>query len=197
LNPQYYIGDWNTKITAFFSKEVGVDLLEKDDLGRHQVVLTEPNSRYFLVENSASQEDCNQFIPFFKTNNIPLRYGIFQYNNIVTWIHNSNGIKPHSSNPEKEGFIIINFLNEHIKKNRSIPDMSILSLAVNEYMNSFHSEKKKTHKILNTKLRFIKIINAFFCHILYKIISKILHKKRMYWTKKSNECFTVGSLTKR
>jgi len=149
LNPQYFLHSWNPDITDFFKKRLKINLFEQDNIfPRNYPKLLSSKSRFFLCENYLSEKDKLQFIPFFKQNSIPIKYGINQYNNVVTWIHATNGRKIHSSNPEKLEILLINYLNEELKSGGTIAQISSISCYLNEYLNikyigEFYKEKSK------------------------------------------------------
>ena len=167
LNPQYDLSSWNFDLYNFFKQSLNIDLSCDDSFKfRNNIKLTSKRSRYFLCENFLSEKDRNQFIPFFERNNFPLKYGISQHNNIITWIHATNGTKIHSSNPEKLEFLLLDYLNEELKNNECISDIENFSCFFNEYLNiKYISEiyKEKSKKLCQMILEsiFNKLSNYF------------------------------------
>lgn len=162
LNPQYDLSAWKPQITKYFNDVLGIDLNKNDDLGRNKIDITNKKSTYFLVENIASKDDYEQCSKFFKKKNIPLKYGISQYNNIVTWVHCTNGISAHSSSPEKFGFFLLNFLNTEMRKGHNINDIKNLSFVFNEILNEKYEYMKKIDEY---SVFYGKLMKIFFSYI--------------------------------
>lgn len=172
LNPQYELCSWKPQITKYFNDILGIDLTKKDIYGRNYIDITNKKSKFFLVENIASPVDYNQCTNFFQKKHIPMQYGISQYDNIITWIHHTDGISAHSSNPEKYGFYILDFLNEELKTGSDINSIKNLSLILNELLNEKYSYIKKIDEISQFRIKFIKILYEYIITI-FPTIKKI------------------------
>ncbi len=198
LNPQFYPAKWNPVCKEYFSKELGVDLDSDDIHGRNKALPTEAKSRYFLSLNAASKGDQRQFLPMFEELGIPLEYGISQHDNIVTWVHHSNGAKLHSSNPERLGFLVLDFLNEEMKRGKDISQVQGLSYLINEYMNMIHVQRKHIEKhkkeieTLNLQLAEERFsLKHIVAKCRYWVMSKIcLGKKRQHYKAKLKKFVT-------
>ena len=161
LNPQYDLAAWKPQITKYFNDVLGIDLTAEDDLGRNKIDITNSQSSFFLVENIASKVDYDQCFSFFKKKNIPLRYGISQYGNIVTWVHCTNGISAHSSSPEKFGFYFLNFLNKQMRKGSDINTARKASFIINEILNEKYEAMKTIDDLYSFQSKMMKIFYMY------------------------------------
>lgn len=112
FSPQFRFSHWKESVTNQFLSE-GVDLKAQEIDGLN-VDCTNPQSRYFIVENLASEEDWDeQYRHFSLKHNFEPKIGIQKVqDNIWTWNHWTPSYEPHSSNPEKlEVSLIISILN--------------------------------------------------------------------------------------
>ena len=118
LSPQTVLCHWGESTGAYF-KKLGIDLHGEDKkFNRNRLVLTNPKSVFLMVVNAFSDHDYKkQFLPFCKKHGIAPKYGITAHNNIITWVHASEGISLHGCNLETEfrfmEFIISQFRNGH------------------------------------------------------------------------------------
>lgn len=191
MNPQYDISKWNIVINNLLKEKLNIDLNnDNDNYSRIKIKISQPKSRYFLIENLASKVDREQFIPFFIKNNIPIVYGISQHNNIVTWIHHTNGEKKHSSNPEYLWFLLLDFLNSELKNGNNINSLLNLSYIFNECLNNDYTNKriisklkKEINSLQSTCKNYIKLM-----YYRYKILSILTTgKKKEHYMQKSTK----------
>lgn len=173
LSPQYDIGHLTPNDTKNFMEEDGIDLLTEDKHGRNVLKISNQNSLFILVENSLSEMDWErQFIPFCRRHDINIRYGITQHKNIITWVHASNGIDTHASNPEKEYLSFLIFLIGEYQKGKNINEITPLSYLINETLNDKYTLLKNEYTYKNT-LNALANLNGD----TYNIYS--FHKKRL------------------
>lgn len=170
LNPQYEISKWNPKITNFFKDKIGIDISSKDDIFNRNILnITNKSSLYFIVENCASDVDYKkQFLPFCKRHSITPTYGITQYQNIITWVHASFGPELHSSNPERLGIKIIEFLKDEYSRGNDINQFKKLSYILNEalndkytYLSTINTYKKNDDTNTQSTPLMMEILSSF------------------------------------
>ena len=160
LSPQYDIGHLNPRDNKIFMEEYGIDLLDDDKFNRNVLKITSKNSLFFLVENSLSEMDWDkQFLPFCKRHGIIPKYGISQYDNIITWVHASNGIDTHTSNPEKCGIVILEFLLNEYRRGVDINLFNKFSFVLNEILNDKY-ELIRSNNLLKNKVNVLSAINC-------------------------------------
>ncbi len=108
INPQFKLSIWNASITKYFLENLHIDLTQQDKFERNYVLPLNNCSTFLLVLNPASPRDKKQFMPALQKLNIPLKYGLSEYGNIITFIHFSiNSVDLHHTMPEQ---ILMRFL---------------------------------------------------------------------------------------
>lgn len=109
FSPQFKLSTWKQSITDRFKAE-GVDFTKFEKNGLN-IDCESQKSRYFIVENLASEEDwLPQFAHFLKAHDISPEVGILKVDsNIWLWNHFSlsEPYPPHSANPEKLEVLLI------------------------------------------------------------------------------------------
>lgn len=150
LSPQVDIAHLAPRYNKIFLDELGIDLLADDPHSRNVLQITAQKSLFFLAENILSEVDWNnQFLPFCERQGITPTYGISQHKNIITWVHASNGIDPHSSNPEKYGLVLLDFLASEYRAGKDINSFNNMSLLINEMLNEKYESMLKSHLLTN------------------------------------------------
>lgn len=117
FSPQFIFSLWHEKVTKFF-KSIGVDLTVQSKNGLN-VDCSNPKSKYFIVENLASDVDWeSQYRHFCNAYKHKPQIGIYRLReNLWVWNHETKlkNLSMHSANPEQlECILIQSILNDEI-----------------------------------------------------------------------------------
>jgi len=153
MNPQFVLKNWgNGAFLKAFDKNFSIDLAKQDVFNRNYFNVTAKNSVFMEIINVRSKEDYEeQFIPFCESNNITPKYGITQHNNILTWLHDSDGYFLHTVFPSDLGCLLATFCIEEYRRSKDISFITNLSYLLNEELNIKSSKEKTIATIQNWK----------------------------------------------
>ena len=119
LNFEYDHGDIEK-----FRISTGINLHEKDSQRRNELcyIMQEyTNTKYIIIENCLSRWDYDDHLLYLcdKTGIHPV-LGIERFNNILTWLYEAPGRKPHVAFEDRNLFFAIDFLVELFKNNENL-----------------------------------------------------------------------------
>ena len=136
LSPQIVPGLWRKgKYARLFERELGIRLMEEDRFGRNEIVLANPESRFFIAYNYLSAPDRVQLDRLCHNQGITeKKYGITRHENIILWLHATNGKKLHSCNPEKLELLVMQWLLDEDKAGKDISGFNSFSQVLSEYL---------------------------------------------------------------
>lgn len=158
LNPQYNLGTWSKASLKAFLKR-GINLKEHDEKYERNIVqIKNKTSYYFLVENCLSKKDEEQFKPWFTNKKLPIKYGIHQYGNVITWIHATDSARPHNANPLKFSFILLNYVRDKVISGYNIELYRNLFLFYNEIFREYYQQTTLVKKFETLSQNIINII---------------------------------------
>ena len=146
MNPQFYPKNWrNGQICEIFKSLYDIDLNDIGDIhSRNNLVIKAKNSVFMEIVNVDSPADFEtQFIPFCKDNNITPHYGITSSNNVLTWLHCTDGFSLHGVNPSDLGILISIGLIKHYRKYNDISKYYNISLLLNEELRQKYALNKR------------------------------------------------------
>lgn len=132
MNPQFLLKSWHGGVYCEPMKKYhGVDIAGDDIHNRNNLII-KSNSVFFEIINAKSNADLEQFTHFCNVNNLQLRYGITSCRNVISWVHNTEGVNRHSTNPGNLGVVIAHSLIKHFRKHHSVTEFYNMSLILNE-----------------------------------------------------------------
>lgn len=107
-----------------FINITGIDIHKPDKENRNdlcRVMQSKTDTKYLIIENCLSRWDYDDHLLYLCTKTgIHPTLGIEQHNNIVTWLYEAPGKKPHVAFDDRNIFFAIKFLAELIKNGEDI-----------------------------------------------------------------------------
>ena len=151
ISPQFIISNWYE--SSKFESETGIKLSDFARNDIRQNIINSRSTRYLFIFNQRAKRDITkQLTPLIKQINpqTQLCYGLNSFENILIWLHNTDGISYHSSGIEKlEVYIAYWILHSKISKH--IPSYQGIMQLINEYINQKAILSKKNIEINNMK----------------------------------------------
>lgn len=148
INPQIYIQHWT--YTQEFEKITGIDLQEKDELHRNDLVnLIKGNpSKYVILFNAMSSMDFkSQLEPFCNDMAIIPHYGLTKKDNVLLWIYYAKGTNsPHNAFETRNIFLGIDSIAKRFHEDENPEKMQCLALFINRYWEEYYTLRFKLYK---------------------------------------------------
>lgn len=143
FNPQITPAKWSSRITDSFNS-MGIDIASDSRFHRHQLVLDNPEARFFISVNRKSEIDLQtQIYDLFDQIDFsdPLNIGVYKHKNFTFWFYEADGKSKHMAFPLQDDLsLIFNLLNNDITEISAEQYMNIVTQKMGELIyRTYHS----------------------------------------------------------
>lgn len=162
-NPQFILKEWHPVIYDNFLKW-GIDLDGDDPFRRNRLCLDNKTCTFFIWLNYNSKRDYEtHFRPFAEAHGIPIRYGLSQSGNFITWIHAPKYPSPHAAFSGKIEDFFMFYLLQKARQGANLNELRPASLAANEILSEKFDYRAKaeeaSRELQSYRKRFFPLIS--------------------------------------
>ena len=163
MNPQYDLENWKPFVTEYFDRALGIDLSAEDALGRNHIRLTNTRSLFFITENMASPNDRRQYGAFFDRQDLPVKYGVADHGNIVTWLYHARSNTPHSALPDKVELAVLEFLRDEKRRGKNVDEFRPFSYLLGEQLSKRYELETKISDLEGCAAGLMELLSFGIC----------------------------------